>query len=458
MNSRKTHIKIGVDEAGRGPWTGPVVACALAFDSNTPPENTTIASLRDSKKLSATQREILYRELIELSTAGKIYFWVGVVDNYYIDEFGIKQATREAMRRALREIQRKIPQYYEGVSAVIDGNDGFEFAELTKKPLYIVWGDAKVSEISGASIIAKVFRDKLMWDYATLYPNFHFEKNAWYGTKKHREVLTQASDVTGIHRISYKPVRTVLEKKEKVLVHICCGPDATVPLMDLKKDYEVIAYWYDPNIQPVAEYEKRYEAFVQVCKIEGVKYIKWDYDVKNFFKKIKWLEHTPERWEKCRECYDMRLERTAKLAREMGIAKWTSSLNNSPHKDMEKMFALWEKWDRKNYHEFSQDISQEERGQAAEVLGMSVEQYEENISKNISILNPFSLIKEKGAADLQEKLEFLKIAFRKNGWFQRSVDYTNEHNIFRQNYCGCVYSDTFPGTPRAKNAKWGFSG
>jgi len=207
----------------------------------------------------------------------------------------------------------------------------------------------------------------------------------------------------------------VLEQKEKVLVHICCGPDATVPLMDLKQDYEVIAYWYDPNIQPVAEYEKRYEAFVQVCEIEGVKYIKGEYDVKNFFKKIKGLEHTPERGEKCRECYDMRLERTAKLAREMGINKWTSSLNNSPHKDMEKMFKLGEKWDRKNYHEFSQDISLDEKKQAADCLGMSPEEYEENISKNISILNPFSLIKEKGATDLQEKLEFLKIAFRKNG-------------------------------------------
>ncbi len=64
----------------------------------------------------------------------------------------------------------------------------------------------------------------------------------------------------------------------------------------------------------------------------------------------------------------MRLERTAKLAREMGISKWTSSLNNSPHKDMEKMFALGEKWDKKNYHDFSQNLSQEEREQAASAL------------------------------------------------------------------------------------------
>ena len=75
----------------------------------------------------------------------------------------------------------------------------------------------------------------------------------------------------------------------------------------------------------------------------------------------------------------MRLERTAKLAREMGITKWTSSLNNSPHKDMEKMFTLGEKWDRKNYHEFSQSLSQEEREQAAECLGINVQEYMEKL-------------------------------------------------------------------------------
>jgi hypothetical protein len=126
-----------------------------------------------------------------------------------------------------------------------------------------------------------------MQQYATLYPELGLDTNAGYGTKKHRENLTKKSDVTGIHRTSYKPIKEVLEKKEKVLVHICCGPDATVPLMDLKHEFDVVAYWYDPNIQPVAEHEKRFDAFVQVCEIEGVDYIRGEYDVKNFFTKIK---------------------------------------------------------------------------------------------------------------------------------------------------------------------------
>ena len=113
--------------------------------------------------------------------------------------------------------------------------------------------------------------------------------------------------------------------------------------------------------------------------------------MQNFFKKIKWLENTPEKWDKCTECYDMRLEVTAIEAQKLGIKFWTSTLNISPHKDLEKLFRLWEKHSLKN------------------------------------------------------NLEFLKIAFRKNKWYERSVEYTKKHNIYRQNYCGCIYSDTYPG-------------
>ncbi|MDA9128950.1 ribonuclease HII [Candidatus Gracilibacteria bacterium] len=442
----KTKIKIGIDEAGRGPWCGPVVACALAFNSNNKPDKDCISLLNDSKKVTQKKREKLYEKLIELSQNGKLYFGVGVVDNFVIDKKNIRQANCEAMRRAIVEIQRKIPKEFTEVSVVVDGKDNYEFEELAEKPLYIIGGDAKISEISAASIIAKVFRDKLMCQYATLYPHLGLETNAGYGTKKHKNNLENKSDITGIHRTSFKPIKAVLEKKEKVLVHICCGPDATVPLMDLKQEYEVIAYWYDPNIQPKSEYIKRYEAFVKVCEIEGVEYIEGEYDVKNFFKRIKGMEDTPERGEKCTHCYDMRLERSARLAREMGITKWTSSLNNSPHKDMEKMFDLGTKWDARTTKQ--QYLTNDERQQASKILGVSVETLLEN--------------GDKSEQDIENKtkkknLDFLKIAFRKNGGFQRSVDYTAKHDIFRQNYCGCVYSDTFPGREK-KGVKKGFNG
>jgi ribonuclease HII len=275
-----------------------------------------------------------------------------------------------------------------------------------------VEGDSKILEISAASIIAKVFRDKLTKAYGELYPHLGLEKHKGYGTKAHSDTLKKPSDITWAHRASYKPIKAVLESKPKLLLHVCCWPDASIPIVDLKKDYEVIGFWYDPKIQPKKEYDKRLRAFEKVCKIEGIESIEGEYDVKNFFARIKWLEHTPERGDKCTECYDMRLDRTAKLARERWITYWTSTLNTSPHKDLEKMFELGEKW---------------------------------------SSPSP---------EGIQKKLEFLKIAFRKNNGFLRSVEYAKKHKIYRQDYCGCVYSDTFPGSPKREKImkKWGYSG
>lgn len=175
-------------------------------------------------------------------------------------------------------------------------------------------------------------------------------------------------------------------KKPKILVHVCCGPDVTMPILQLRDEYDVICFWYDPNIQPKAEYDKRYEAFIRICEIENIPYIKGAYDVGNFFTRIKWVEHTPERWEKCTYCYDMRMMVSAKLAKRLKIPYYTSSLNTSPKKDLEKLFKMWHLY--------------------AEKYGV----------------------------------EFLDIPFRKRGWFEKSVEYTREHDIYRQNYCGCIYS------------------
>jgi predicted adenine nucleotide alpha hydrolase (AANH) superfamily ATPase len=89
--------------------------------------------------------------------------------------------------------------------------------------------------------------------------------------------------------------RPKLKKKPRILVHVCCGPDVTMPILQLRDEYEVICFWYDPNIQPKSEYDKRYEAFVKICEIENIPYIKGAYDVKNFFTRIKGLEYTPEK-------------------------------------------------------------------------------------------------------------------------------------------------------------------
>lgn len=384
--------KIWIDEAWRWPWLWPVVACALSFNPNNLPDSNLLKQFDDSKKVTEKKRNFLYKELIELSLwkNPKVYFGVWIVDNFLIDKINIKQANKEAMRRSIVELLRKINKD-EVKSVLIDWNDNYKFEELDKDPLFIVWWDWKVLEIWAASIIAKVFRDKLINTYSELYPDMWLNNHKWYWTKKHSEYLwNNKTKITWIHRLSYKPIKKILDFKPKLLIHICCWPDATVPIIDLKDKYNITCFWYDPNIQPKKEHDKRLEAFIKVCKLEKIKYIVWEYDVPNFMKSIFWLENTPERGEKCTACYDMRLKRSAIKAVELWISNWTTSLNISPHKCLNSIYKIWKKLD--------------------------------NIYK----------------------LNFLEIDFKKKNWFNRSVEYCKENNIYRQNYCWCIYSDTFP--------------
>ncbi len=209
-------IMIWVDEAWRWPWMWPVVAAALCYNPENIPEESFITSLNDSKKISEKQRNKLYTEIIELSrwTKPTIFFGLWVVDNFVIDEINIRQANREAMNRALHELILKlwkIKKKKKTLYVQVDGRDNYHFDCLIDQPEYIIWWDGKIPEIWWASIIAKVFRDKLMAQYATLYPDYHIEKHKWYGTKKHSDMLKQSSDVLGIHRTSYKPIKLLLD-------------------------------------------------------------------------------------------------------------------------------------------------------------------------------------------------------------------------------------------------------
>jgi len=383
--------KIWVDETWRWAWFWNLVACSLTFNYKDMPDNDLLSQIKDSKQLTKKNRETIFLKLIELSRweNPKLFFGIWIVDSQTIDNINVKEANKEAMKRSLEELFRKIDK--DDIKWVfIDWNDNYIFEWLNIKAKYIIWWDSKVLEIWAASIIAKVFRDKLISSYSYLYPDLGIEKHKWYGTSSHIAYLKDKSNISSLHRISYKPIKKIIEKKEKLLLHVCCGPDASIPILDLKDKFEIICFWYDPNIHPKEEYDKRLENFKKICEIEKIKYIEWEYDSVNFFKKIKWFEHTKERWEKCKICYDMRLEKTAILAKEMWIYNWTSSLNISPHKDLNKLFEIW-------------DIH-----------------------------------------SLKNNLNFLKIAFRKNKWFERSVEYTKKYNIYRQNYCWCIYSDSFP--------------
>ena len=190
----------GVDEAGRGPWVGPVVAGCVAF-VNRFVDDFLLNNLNDSKKISKKKREQLYDALYAEKEKGNVLIGVGVVSAKEIDEINILNASFLAMKRAIDDANLK-PNM-----VLVDGNR--EPKNFGCKTRAIVKGDAKSYSISGASIIAKVYRDKLMEEMAKKYPGYGFEKNAGYGTKAHIEGLKQFG-VTPEHRKSYAPIKEFL--------------------------------------------------------------------------------------------------------------------------------------------------------------------------------------------------------------------------------------------------------
>lgn len=182
---------IGVDEAGRGPLAGPVVAAAVKLKKY----SEALDEINDSKKLTEKKREKLYDIIVENFEIG-----VGVVSAIEIDEVNILNATFLAMRKALCELQDKLKDYERNI-VLVDGN--YKIREYKGEQVPIVKGDAKSLSIAAASIIAKVTRDRMMRELDKVYPNYDFSKHKGYGTKKHVEVLKKMGPIKGIHRNSF---------------------------------------------------------------------------------------------------------------------------------------------------------------------------------------------------------------------------------------------------------------
>ena len=195
---------VGIDEAGRGPWAGPVVAGAvIILDRRLNPE--LLEGLDDSKKLSGKKREKLYNLLFEEEKLGRICIGVGLASAQEIDELNILQATFLAMKRAVENL-KAVPQF-----ALVDGNQ--KPKNLGCEVQTVIKGDGKSFSIAAASIVAKVYRDKLMAELALKYPHYAFEKNAGYGTAAHIAGL-KAFGATPEHRFSYRPVREIEEERK----------------------------------------------------------------------------------------------------------------------------------------------------------------------------------------------------------------------------------------------------
>lgn len=174
----------GIDEVGRGPFAGPVVAGAVILPKDDP-----ILYLNDSKKLSEKKREALYDEIMERAVATGI----GIVSPARIDEINILQATYEAMRMAIQNL---------GVTPDLLLNDAVTIPEVDIAQVPIIKGDAKSVSIAAASIIAKVTRDRLMVEYDSVLPGYDFASNKGYGTKKHIEGLKELGP-SPIHRMTF---------------------------------------------------------------------------------------------------------------------------------------------------------------------------------------------------------------------------------------------------------------
>ena len=187
MSSKENYVA-GVDEVGRGPLAGPVVAGAVVL-----PEKHEIEGLMDSKRLTKKKREMLFPIILDKALGTGI----GIVSVQKIDEINIREATFLAMERALRNLPM-VPH-----SALIDG-ESLKSQIIPNKG--VIKGDDKVDSIKAASIIAKVTRDRIMFHYGKIFPEYGFEQNSGYGTKVHMEALHRYKS-TPIHRRTFSPVK-----------------------------------------------------------------------------------------------------------------------------------------------------------------------------------------------------------------------------------------------------------
>ena len=189
-------LVIGVDEAGRGPLVGSVVAAAVAF-----PKGFRIDGLTDSKKLSEKKREALYNQI-----TSECYWSFAQSNSNEIDQINILEATMLAMKKAVEQLMLLIEDNSQTISVLVDGNRCPDIQNSRA----IIKGDLTEPVISAASIIAKVTRDRQMIALDQEYPEYGFSKHKGYGTKAHLEALANFGPIQGQHRFTFAPVKKLI--------------------------------------------------------------------------------------------------------------------------------------------------------------------------------------------------------------------------------------------------------
>lgn len=174
--------------------------------------------------------------------------------------------------------------------------------------------------------------------------------------------------------------------KSKLLLHVCCGPCATEVIKRLKQDYEVSLFFYNPNIHPKEEYDRRLDSTKKLADIEDVDLFIHDHNDQEFFDVTEGMDNEPEGGRRCEICFDMRLDMSAKFAKENGFDIFTSSISISPYKNHFLLKTLGEKIEKKY------------------------------------------------------GVKFLGDDFKKNQGYEKSIILSKEYGLYRQKYCGCIYS------------------
>lgn len=194
--TEKVNFIVGVDEAGRGPLCGPVVAACCILPRDYKNEH-----INDSKKLSEKKREIAYKEIVE----NALDYGIGIVDAKRIDEINIYEATKEAMHIAISKLK---------ISYDLILTDAMKLQNEKVEVIPLIKGDAKCECIAAASIIAKVTRDHILEEYDKKYPQYGFKSHKGYGTKKHIEAIKQYGIIKDFHRESYEPIKSLIKNKQ----------------------------------------------------------------------------------------------------------------------------------------------------------------------------------------------------------------------------------------------------
>ena len=196
--NEKIKVIVGVDEAGRGPLCGPVVAAACIL-----PRTYINEKINDSKKLSEKKRELLYDEIIN----NALSYGVGIVDSKRIDEINIYEATKEAMHLAISQLK---------IDYDLILTDAMKLKDEKVDVIDIIKGDAKCQCIAAASIIAKVTRDRILLDMDQKHPEYGFKSHKGYGSKKHIEAIKEHGIIDGFYRETYEPIKSLL-LEEKII-------------------------------------------------------------------------------------------------------------------------------------------------------------------------------------------------------------------------------------------------